>query len=391
MDKKRTILFIASWLPNRTDAFVGDFILRHATAIAPFSNLKVLYIGKDASLKNKKFEVIQSEENGVEIIRVYYKEFDSVFKFLNQIVSFIRYFTAFFIVLKILKKENFKIELVHCNVLMKSGLLGLWLKNFHKIPYIISEHWSIYLPENGFYQRQNFIYKFISRKIAANATLIAPVSNTLMKALQNNGFQSNHYTIVPNVVDTKKYFHKPHIADFSFKFFHVSTLFPVKNIDRIIAAFLAVQKKNPSAELNIIGGEQKDLIRYEKYFNIASIKFHGLKEHNEIPELLSQADCFVLFSQYENLPCVIIESLAVGVPVISSDVGGVKEMINDENGILVESENEKQLIEKMIWMIENQNHFDRKKIAENASAKYSYETIGKKIADIYHQILSEKE
>ncbi len=387
MNNKRNILFVASWLPNRTDAYIGDFILRHATAIAPFANLKVLYIGKDDQLKNKKIDVQRQQENGVDIIQIYYTEFHSPFKFINKIVSLYCYFQAFFMALKVFKNENFKIELVHCNVLLKSGLIGWWLKTFQKIPYVITEHWSIFMPEDGFYEKQNFLFKFIAKKIANKADAILPVSHSLKKALIHHGFKPNKYEVIPNVVDTSVYFYKTKKDTFNFKFFHISSLLPSKNVAELIRSFLEVKKKYPQAELHIIGGEPSDLSLFEKYFNNSSIKFYGTMLYQKIPPLLQEADCFVLFSKFETFSCVVSESLCMGIPCISSKIGGPIDLINTTNGCLVESENKIQLAESMKWMIENSNSFDRKKIAEAAAKIYSYNTVGQRFADIYEEIL----
>ena len=387
MNNKRNILLVASWLPNRTDEYTGDFILRHTFAIEPFANLKVLYIGKDDQLKNKKIDVQRQQENGVDVIRIYYAEFHSFIQPINQIVSFVRYFEAFFRALKILKNENFKIELVHCNVLFKSGLIGWWLKSFQNIPYIITEHWSIFMPEDGFYEKQNFLFKFIAKKIANNANEILPVSNSLKKALINHGLQPKKYEVVPNVVDTSVYFYHTKMAASNFKFFHISSLLPSKNVEKLIRSFLEVKKKYSQVELHIIGGEPNELSLFEKYFHDSAIKFYGIIPYQKIPELLKEADCFVLFSQFETFSCVVSESLCMGIPCISSKIGGPVDLINSTNGCLVESENENQLAETMKWMIENQNFFDRRKIAEAASARYSYNAVGKQFAAIYEEII----
>ena len=56
-----------------------------------------------------------------------------------------------------------------------------------------------------------------------------------------------------------------------------------------------------------------------------SIQIESKKTHDEIAIAMQQADCFVLFSNIENLPLVIIESMACGLPIITTDVGGISE------------------------------------------------------------------
>jgi glycosyltransferase involved in cell wall biosynthesis len=84
---------------------------------------------------------------------------------------------------------------------------------------------------------------------------------------------------------------------------------------------------------------------------------------------------------------VILEALCCGLPVISSCVGGIPEVIDGENGILVESGNIPDLANAMIQMIENYAEYNRKLIAEKAIAFFNYNTVGKQYSDIYNIVL----
>ena len=55
------------------------------------------------------------------------------------------------------------------------------------------------------------------------------------------------------------------------------------------------------------------------------------------------ADTLVLFSRYENLPCVIAEALCSGLPVVSNRIAGIPEMLDETNGIMLDADNEEQL------------------------------------------------
>jgi glycosyltransferase involved in cell wall biosynthesis len=103
---------------------------------------------------------------------------------------------------------------------------------------------------------------------------------------------------------------------------------------------------------------------------------------------MKKASALVLFSFYENLPCVILESLCCGLPVIATRVGGVPEIIQDDNGLLVDAGNEQQLLQAMKTMIEKEEAYDRKKISDAATARYAYEKVGKVIFNIYHSMPS---
>jgi glycosyltransferase involved in cell wall biosynthesis len=94
-----------------------------------------------------------------------------------------------------------------------------------------------------------------------------------------------------------------------------------------------------------------------------------------------------LFSNYENIPVVISESLVCGKPVISTDVGGINEHIDKSNGILIEKEDEDALYESIIYMMEHYQEYDSEEIKMKAEKLYSYERVGKELFNIYKSIV----
>jgi glycosyltransferase involved in cell wall biosynthesis len=101
--------------------------------------------------------------------------------------------------------------------------------------------------------------------------------------------------------------------------------------------------------------------------------------------IMKSCDFFVLTSNFENLPCVLIESISCGVPVISTDVGGVTEIIDSTNGIVVPPDNLDALVNAMVQMAVDFNSYDKNEMHRKASEKYSYQAIGTQLAGIYSQ------
>jgi glycosyltransferase involved in cell wall biosynthesis len=103
---------------------------------------------------------------------------------------------------------------------------------------------------------------------------------------------------------------------------------------------------------------------------------------------MRMASALVLFSHHENFPCVVIEALCCGLPVLASDVGGVAEAISSDNGILVSSQAEiPELSKALSTMYHRADSFDRDQMAQTARMLYSYQTIGKEFSDWYQQVL----
>jgi glycosyltransferase involved in cell wall biosynthesis len=113
------------------------------------------------------------------------------------------------------------------------------------------------------------------------------------------------------------------------------------------------------------------------------IKFTGEISYTKVAEIVRSASAFVSFSNYENQPCSILEALCCGVPVIATKVGGIPEVINSQNGIIIEPLNESQLLQAMEMMMDKFKNFDLESIAKSAKMKFSYNAVGSQLNLLY--------
>ena len=95
----------------------------------------------------------------------------------------------------------------------------------------------------------------------------------------------------------------------------------------------------------------------------------------------------VLPSEWENMPCVIIEAMSSGLPVVSTNVGGIPEIINDEVGVLVPPKNSVRLVKALDSILNNLPSFSRERIVELARERYSYEAVGEVLNNLYRSCL----
>ena len=102
---------------------------------------------------------------------------------------------------------------------------------------------------------------------------------------------------------------------------------------------------------------------------------------------MQKADVLVLFSEMENAPCVISEALCCGLPVISSAVAGIPEMLNIENGLMVDFGDEKGLVVAMAKAIEANGTWDREKIADAAHRIYGVDAVGGILNESYRNLM----
>ena len=105
--------------------------------------------------------------------------------------------------------------------------------------------------------------------------------------------------------------------------------------------------------------------------------------------VIVENESFLLFSDYENQPCVILESLASGIPVIATKVGGIPKLLNEKRGVLIEKNDSYALLEAMKNVLQKNVALEssenlRKYVVEN----FSKSVIAEKFSEIYNQVLS---
>ncbi len=139
------------------------------------------------------------------------------------------------------------------------------------------------------------------------------------------------------------------------------------------------------------GPDWDDMKEYAGFLRIPApvIQFTGVKTGDEFNEVLSGADFSVLSSNYETFGTVVIESLACGVPVVATSVGVAREEIGEKNGLLVPPGDEKAMTGALYQMLSLCGEYDKDVIRNGIADKYSKETVGKQLVELYRELMPE--
>ena len=174
----------------------------------------------------------------------------------------------------------------------------------------------------------------------------------------------------------------------TFRLIHVSGLHDaIKNVSGILKSVQLLSKKRQDFILDIIGDpfEQPPYLALVEQLNIAKfVRFHHYLPIDEVAEKVKNADIFVLFSRFEGLPCVILEAMSAGLPVVATETGGISDWIRGESGRLVKSEDEADLADALDFMMTHLRDFDAVEIRKKIVETCSYQAVGQAIADVYH-------
>jgi len=280
-------------------------------------------------------------------------------------------------------------DVVQLNVIQKQGLLALWLKRRYHIPYIIVEHWSCYLPENGMYMRQSATKQRFAQRVCENAETVLTVSSVLERAMKHCGLKAKKWARINNVVDDFFFAERPKPQAKAQKILlHISCFEErAKNTHALLHGFRTLCDRLHDVQLVMVGTgidwqAARDLAD-ELDFPPEAVLWTGEQTPEQVCSWLHRANAFVLTSRYETAGIVLSEAAATGTPILSTPVGIAAEIVNDQTGILVSQENvnrPKRLSEYMEHVLEMPKY-------PSQAQDFRAEAIGKELANIYDSCL----
>jgi len=375
-NKRITILFTSSWYPSKAHTTVGNFVQRHAEAVATLCDVWVLYVASLPDWQGPP-RIEEHREKNVNAVIVYCKP-----GFFAKRKAFIK--GAF----HLMRSKNIRFDLVHHNVLWPHGWQPRWLKSKFKLPYIVTEHWTGYDPTRA--GKRSPLLPWMSKFGAQKAAFLCPVTLNLQHTMIDYGIKGS-YHVVPNVVDTRLFGLSKQPTDIV-RFIHVSALVDAhKNISGILRVWKKISDRNPAVHLTL--GGDGPIEHWKKQaesmgIRLESIDFFGEISWEEVAQKMESSHALLLFSNYENLPCVIVEAFACGLPVISTRVGGISEHINSERGMLVERGDEEAFAHAIETMAANIHQYDKAALRAYAQKNFSNEAVAAAFLQLYMRTIN---
>ena len=371
------ILHLLSWFPTPDDPTLGNFCIRMIDALPEDCHSVILSVC-DGKNMTKSFEVKEIKGAHHTHVQIYIRppkvNATRKLKMLRMYQYGLNY----------IKKHYFNPDLIHLHVTYPLGQVALLWKKLFGYKYVLTEHWTIYQPQN-----KDVLVGGLKKKIANNAELIMPVSLDLQRCMEGHGVK-NRFKVIYNLVNTDMFRLGEAKTEQKKQILHISTLRDeAKNFSGILRTIERLRQQRDDFELHVIHDyEAPEFKAFVKEHNLSDcVIFHGKKTSAEVAEAYQQADFFVLFSNFENLPCVIVEAFASGVPVLSTAVGGIAEIVSPERGILIPQGDENALLQGMSQMLDHCHEYDREAIRQYAIITFSNEIIGNQIFEAYKEVI----
>lgn len=233
------------------------------------------------------------------------------------------------------------------------------------------------------------ITKKVQTLVANKARTVIVPSEYLKKIISQWGVAPEHITVIYNAFDGVD-LAMEHVGEVinkhgSARILSVGRLVAWKGFDTLIALMPRVRQRYPESTLTIIG-EGPERMRLEHLITECGahgyVTLVGQKSHIEVLEALKKASVFMLNTFYEGFSHQLLEALALGTPIVTTNVGGNPEIItNNENGILVEYNNTEKLYEALVRVLDSEElqktfrEAGRKKVLEFSQERMVTELI----------------
>lgn len=281
--------------------------------------------------------------------------------------------------------KSYKPDIIHSFYAFGYGFLG---RSTCYSPHIISVLGSdIYSdPE------KIFLFKRIIKKNILSSDVICSTSNIMAEKIKEVTGQDREIKITPFGVDIEKFTKIPNLKDHDYEL----TLGTVKKledkygVDILIKSFALFIKKFPDLKTRLIivgdGSKEEELINLSKSLNVyEKCEFVGSVIHEEVPRWLNKFDIFLALSRSESFGVSVIEAMSCELPVIVSNVGGLKEVTqNDETGLIVPNEDPVEVSKKVEYLYQNPKQASE--LGKNARSEVILKYSWKKSVEIMNNI-----
>ncbi|HJP91472.1 MAG TPA: glycosyltransferase family 4 protein [Pyrinomonadaceae bacterium] len=161
-------------------------------------------------------------------------------------------------------------------------------------------------------------------------------------------------------------------------------------VDCILRAFALIQQQVPEAALTVVGyGRQREALEnLARELNLRNVSFTGRIEHEDIYQHYSSADIFLNASRVDNQPLSIIEAFSCGLPVVTTDAGGIPYMVTDgETGCVVRVGDCEALANRALDLLTRQNIASAMiQRARGECVKYTWEVVCAQWLRVYRDL-----
>jgi len=256
-------------------------------------------------------------------------------------------------------------DFVHAHYVFPSGFLALIMKNLFKTKLIITAHGG---DINNMANKGQFFFNQ-TRRILQRSDRIIAVGEELKKTIISKfNISSEKIEVLSMGVDQsifkpipkEKAIFNLKISQNTFQFLFVGNIIKAKGILELLQAYALIKAEYDNVALHIIGAHENNSFFLEVNSLIKEKKIDNIYLHDPMPQTLianwmNASDVLILPSYTEGFGLVALEAMSVGTPVIGTKVGGLKYLLSNQAGLLVEPKSINSLKHAMIQILTKKN------------------------------------
>lgn len=249
------------------------------------------------------------------------------------------------------------------------------------------------------------LFLLLRNQILKQADYFISLSSDISEEMIAYGVNQDQINLIPNSVDTKQFYSVDNLKKSELRrqlslpledkiVIFTGRLLDIKGLPLLVRVWKKLQSIHQHSKLLIVGGGSKDLHDCEANLK-EYVDYNGLQNSvcftgnvTNVSEYLQASDIFVFPTENEAFGISLIEAMACGLPVISTPVGGIKEILtHGQNGLMVEVGNFEQLHDSIQTLITDDylSASLGKAALQTVRNRYSRETIAKKYIELFKQ------
>lgn len=370
------ILIFTTLFPNSRIPSHGIFVKHRIAALVKKNDIIVV-----APVPWHKSTGVPKEEI-IDELKVYHPRYFMTPKIFRSLYGIFMFLSVKKLVRKLDKIYNF--DLIDGHFIYPDGLAAVLLgKSLNKRVVLTARGTDI-----NWYPKFWLIKKLI-RWTLEKADFIIAVSQSLKEEIVKLDIAADKIKMIPNGVNTNTFFMISKKETSNKVILSVGNLLQPKGFHLLIETLSLLEKRN--ANLVIIGkGPYKARLEklVEKYNLTDKVEFIGKVSQKELHKWYSAADVFCLTSFREGRPNVVLEALACGTPVVTMNKWDLKDIINEDMGVLLDSY-EPEVISQAIDKALNRE-WDRQKIAKNIKG-FNWDKTADEVNEIFKKVIDKKD
>ncbi|MEO8146883.1 MAG: glycosyltransferase [Bacteroidia bacterium] len=284
-------------------------------------------------------------------------------------------------------------NIIHSHSANHGGIAAHHIAKKYNLPHIITEHLTTIVSDSIKHPYDFKITREIFRSADKSIVVSRIFKDILVDALR---LHPDYFEVVHNMVSYlffESFKSKLFVPGEDFIFLTNSFLKKRKNHKLLFDALKILLQRKHHIKLKVggYGPEEDDLRMYVEQQQLDKhVEFLGQLSRQQVKEQIDNCHAFVLPSIFETFGIVLIESLASGRPVVSTDSKGPRDIINDSNGIITTSFDAADLADAMELVMLNYSSYDQKKISDDCRINFSEKSITAKLIRIYEEVLDNR-